>query len=799
MNDFKKKLEGYRNIVFICIALVGFKNNIQAQNVSTQTVRGIVVDAENDYPLFGATIELIINSSAQPIGTTTDENGRFELGNIPVGRQAFKCSYIGYSEQIISNYLVVQGKEGYLDIKLEETPFSLSEIVILSRKLGEVNNALISVSANTLEQEEIIRFSGSLGDVSRMAQNFAGVSGVSDERNDIIVRGNSPSSVLWRLEGVDIPSPNHWASLGTTGGPVSMLNANNLRSSDFISSAFPADYSNVTGAVVDLKLRNGNSSKYEFLGQIGFNGFEFGAEGPVNAIAENASFLINYRHSTLAVLSSFGFEFGTGSAIPQYQDINFKVNIPTKKAGTFSFWGLGGLSDISFRADDESDDLYSASGENLDSESKTGILGFNHKYFFNEKTSSNISLALSATESINTREEIIKPNSDAFEKIFNGNMAQEKATINWTVNSKINKKNRIKYGANYDHFNLKTLDSTLVDNTFWFNTSDFNGSTSLLRVYGQWQYKPNEKLKLNTGFNVLFLSLNNSLALEPRFGLTYDVNQHNTFALGYGRHNQIQPLPIYFSRQYDATEQKNTQNKELDFLKSDHFVVSYSHLFKNNLQLKLETYYQSLFSAAVDPDEGYFSVLNAGADFIFPNNVGLTNDGKGKNYGLELTLQKNLTKGFYFLLTGSLFESKYTGADGVERNTFYNSNYVTNILIGKEFTLNDNFFFTIDAKMTYAGGRRYTPINLQASIMQNEEILDHTNSFGQQYKPYVRPDLKFGLKANIKKTTHSFSIDLQNFIFRENVFTQFYDENSQTIKTLNQRGFLPDIRYQLLF
>ena len=580
-----------------------------------------------------------------------------------------------------------------------------------------------------------------------------------------------------------------------------MLNANNLRSSDFISGAFPAEYANVTGAVLDLKIRNGNSSKHEFLGQIGFNGFEFGAEGPINGVGENASYLINYRYSTLGVLSSLGIDFGTGSAVPQYQDINFKVNIPTKKAGIFSLWGLGGLSDISFQAIDESDDLYSSSGENTNSKSKsnTGILGFNHQYFFNEKTSSTIALALSATESINTREEIIQQNSDVFEKIFNGNMKQIKATINWTVNSKINKKNRIKYGANYDQFKLKTLDSTYVNNTFWFNNSDFKGNTSLLRTYGQWQYKLNEKLKLNTGLNVLFLSLNNSIALEPRFGLTYDVNEHNTFALGYGRHNQMQPLPIYFSRQYDATKQENAQNKKLDFLKSDHFVVSYSHLFLNNLRLKLETYYQNLFSAAVDPDEGSFSILNAGAGFLFPNNVGLTNDGSGKNYGLELTLQKNLSKGFYFLLTGSLFESKYTGADGVERNTFYNSNYVTNFLVGKEFKVNNNVFFTIDSKMTYAGGRRYTPIDMQASIMANEQVLDNTNAFEQQYEPYVRPDIKFGLKANFKKTTRSWSVDLQNFIFRENVFIQVYDENKQPIKTLNQRGFLPDIRYQMLF
>ena len=784
-------------ILFLFITL---SNLSFSQTIKTQTIRGTIVDSESDYPLPGAAILLLTDSSTTTFATVTDINGYFTLENIPLGRQSFMCQYIGYKDQTINNYLVVMGKEGYLDIKLEQDVTSLSEVVISSRKRGEVNNTLVSVSANTLEQDEIIRFSGSLGDVSRMAQNFAGVSGASDDRNDIIVRGNSPSSVLWRLEGLDIPSPNHYASLGTTGGPISMLNANNLKSSDFLSGAFPAEYANVTGAVLDLKLRNGNSNKYEFLGQIGFNGVEFGTEGPINGIGENASFLINYRYSTLQVFDILGLDLGTGGAIPQYQDINFKVNVPTKKAGTFSFWGLGGLSDISFQAaEEEGDNLFTDDETNVTSESNTGILGFNHKYFFNYKTSSMISLAFSATESINTTEEIIQPNSSTFESTFNGKRTQIKSTINWTLNSKINKKHRIKYGVNYDHFNLNIKDSLLVDIDFWFNINDFNGNASLLRAFGQWQYKLNQKLKLNTGLNVLYLSRNKSSALEPRFGLTYDVNERNIFALGYGRHNQMQPLPIYFSSQPEATDQENIQNSKLDFLKSDHFVVSYTHLFKSNIRLKLETYYQNLFSAAVDPKEGYFSVLNAGADFGFPNNVGLTNNGKGRNYGLELTLQKSLSKGFYFLLTGSLFESKYTGSDLVERNTYYNSNYVTNFLIGKEINLNNKFLFTIDAKINYSGGRRYTPIDLPASIMTNEQVLDNTNYFGQQYKPYIRPDLKLGLKSNGEKITQTWSIDLQNFIFRDNVFIQSYDKSSQTIRTLNQRGFFPDLRYQILF
>ena len=784
--------------LILCLFLI-LSNLSFSQTIKTQTIRGTIVDSESDYPLPGAAILLLTDSSTTPIGTVTDIDGRFTLKDIPLGRQNFVCKYIGYKDQMINNFLVIKGKEGVINIRLEERAFSLDEIVIASRQKGEIINDMVTASASALEIDEIVRFSGTLGDVSRMAQNFAGVSGASDDRNDIIVRGNSPSTVLWRMEGIDIPSPNHWATLGTTGGPISMLNTNSLKTSDFLSGAFPAEYGNVTGAVMDLRLKNGNSEKLEFLGQVGFNGFELGVEAPIKFIGNNASVIVNYRYSAIGLLNDFGLNFGTGSAVPEYQDVNFKLNIPTEKMGIFSIWGLGGISDISFLADDKSDNLYGVNNENLNSGSTTGILGANHKYFFNDRTSSTISIALSKSKNRETSEKTNPSNPSQFQGISDRNSEQQKTTINWTIKSKINKKNLVKVGANLELFNIKILDSVLVDNNFWFKESDFEGKTSLFRVFGQWQYKFNKNLKLNSGISGLYLGLNKSLSIEPRLGLSYRINDKNNIAVAYGRHSQMQPLPIYFSIDRNATTEQNALNKELDFIKSDHYVFSYTHHFTNKLKLKSELYYQNLSSIAVDPNEGHFSALNFGANFSFPKNTGLLNNGTGKNYGMEFTLQKNLHKGLYFLLTSSIFQSKYKGFDKIERNTYYNSNYVVNGLIGKEFEINKNLYLTIDSKFTYAGGKKYTPIDLEDSINNNEQIVDNSRIFESQYAPYIRPDLKIGIKANTKKTTHTWSIDLQNFIGRKNVFTQIYNEQSQSVKTLYQRGFFPDIRYQIVF
>lgn len=781
----------------ILLFLFSFIQLTQAQKTLTQTIKGTVIDKEAEYPLIG--VNVILEGGELPIGTTTDMNGRFKIEEVPVGRQTIQFNYLGYKTITIDEILVTTGKELNLDIAMEEDLTKLTEIVVTDKRdKRKAVNDMATISARSMSAEEIARFSGSLGDVARMAQNYAGVSGSSDDRNDIIVRGNSPSAVLWRMEGVDIPSPNHWATLGSTGGPVSMLNTNTLRNSDFLSGAFPAEYGNATAAVFDLKLRNGNPDKFEFLAQIGFNGFEAGAEGPLG-IGQNSSFMFNYRYSTLGLFNALGFDFGTGLAVPKFQDINFKLNIPTEKAGRFSLWGLGGVSDITFAADPEGENLFSEGDEELNSASNTGMIGFSHLYFFNENTSSSFRATYAGTESNISIKRILNPSSDIFEPTFISTNSQGKVGLNWSINKKFNAKNRLKTGLIYDYYDLNVLDSVYVNNSFWYTEVDFNGQASMYRAFAQWQHKFDDQFTLNAGVHAVGFGLNNSYSLEPRLGLSYEISAKSTLAVGYGMHSQLQPLPIYFTKSSTATPEENEVNKELDMVKSHHFIASWDYSLTKNLRLKTEAYYQYLDGLAVDPNDGDFSMINFGADFRFPNRIGLTNDGTGNNYGLEMTVERFLDKGFYFLLTGSLFNSTYKGLDGVQRNTYYNSNYVSNALIGKEFVLSNHFTITLDARVNYAGGRRYTPVDLEASKLAGVEVLDDTQVFEAQYDPYFRPDFKLGFRHNTKKYTQSFSVDLQNFVGRKNIFVIRYDPVAEQLNTINQRGFFPDVRYQITF
>ncbi|MFK7756129.1 MAG: carboxypeptidase regulatory-like domain-containing protein [Flavobacteriales bacterium] len=781
-------------LVLLCNAICG----LNAQDGLTQTVKGTVTDLDADYPMIGVNVIWLNGDNSK--FTTTDVNGNFSIAGIAVGRQSFEFTFIGYKNATIPNVLVNSAKETVLNVALEEELNKLTEAVVQAEsEKGKAENDLAAVSSRSLSMDEVSRFAGSTGDVARMAQNYAGVSGGSDDRNDIIVRGNSPSAVLWRMEGVDIPSPNHFSTIGATGGPISMLNSNNLRNSDFLSSAFPAEYGNVTGAVFDLNLRNGNADKHEFLGQIGFNGFEGGIEGPLK-LGKQSSFLVNYRYSTLGVFSALGINFGTGAAIPEYQDLNFKFNVPTEKAGRFVLWGLLGKSAINFDYAPEEENLFTEVGQIEESQYKgsTGIIGFSHLYFFNEKTSSKLAITATGTQNTFGLQEA-ETEEAPFEDVYAQDSYQNRVGVNWTVKSKLNARNKIKAGLIFDAYDINLRDSVLADDDVWYSQLNFEGASQLYRAFASWQHRFSEKLRVNSGVHASYFALNETTAVEPRINLAYKNSPRSTIAIGYGLHSQLQPLPVYFSSTRTATPDELAANRNLDFTRSHHAVVSWDYSLTADSRIKLEAYYQQLYNAAVDPADGSFSMLNFGADFGFPNRVGLTNDGVGGNLGMELTLERFLKKGFYYLLTASVFESKFEGTDNIERNTFFNSNYVVNALAGKEIYLNDKFALTFDARFTLSGGRRYTPIDLEASLAAGEEVRDETRRFQEQFDPYIRPDIKIGFRTNGKKVSQTWFIDLQNFIGRQNVFNQSFNEQTGLIQTTYQRGFFPDVRYQILF
>lgn len=769
----------------------------------TQTIRGKVIDADSKSEIIGANV-LLVGDSLN--GSVTDVNGNFRLEKVAVGRRGIRVTSIGYNPAMLNNIIVTSGKEVVLTIELQEKVYTSEAVeVTATGDKTRANNDMTTVSARNFNAEETGRYAGSRGDPSKMVANYAGVSSGNDARNDIIVRGNSPLGVLWRLENIDIPNPNHFSAQGATGGPISMLNNNVLGNSDFLTGAFPAEYGNKTAAVFDLKLRNGNNEKNEFTGQLGINGIELGAEGPISK-KEGSSYLVNYRYSTLEVFNKLGIRFGV-SASPEYQDVSYKVNVPTKKAGVFQLWGIGGIGklkllDSQLKTGDWS---YITKGQDLIFKSSMASTGLTHIYFFNPKISGRLSLAVTSSV-FDAYIDTLSP-VDRTPYLTQKNKSTESNFIaSYAITDKLNSRHLIKIGATYQviYFNAFAYKYNAAYAMNIYDLRVHASTAGLAQSYIEWQARPSERLVFNSGLHYQIFLLNNTWALEPRVGMKYKLSRKQDLSLAYGMHSQMQPTVYYFYDTYNpATGTYYKSNRDLDLSRSQHAVLGYDFNFIKDFRFKLETYYQYLYNIPVQQNwNSSFSMINVGNALEgIPLVDTLTNKGTGQNYGVEITLEKFFSKHYYFLFTSSLYDSNYKGSNGVQHNTSYNGNYVVNMLGGYELTLGKgrNKSLALDLKYTLAGGNRYTPIDLERSKLAGKAVLEDDKAFTQKYTDYSRFDVKLTLKVNSKRVSQSLFAVVENIFDTPNILRETYNAQTQSIQKEYQLGLFPYGGYRIEF
>ncbi len=783
---------------FIFISL-----NLSAQEY-TQTVRGTVLDKDSKVPLVGAAV--VIPGTNPVIGAVTDDEGRFKLLNVPIGRRDIKVRYLGYNELTIPNIVVSSGKENVLYLEMTESVISSKEVVVTSdRNKDKSNNEMAVVSARVFSMDETNRYAGALGDPARMAANFAGVSAPNDSRNDIIIRGNSPVGLLWRLEDIDIPSPNHFSNQGTTGGPVSILNNNMLRNSDFFTGAWPAQYGNATSGVFDLKMRNGNNEKYEFLGQVGFNGFEGNAEGPISR-EKGSSFVVGYRYSALGFFQALGINLGP-AGVPKYQDLTFKVSLPSaSRKNTVEIFGIGGISDIELLdSKKKSDNLsYGQVKRDVYFGSDMGVVGINLTHITG-KNSYWKTIVSESFENHRTRVDSLSPDNKP-QDFYKDASYTFKTSVHSFFNEKINSKNTFRVGIILTRIDFRVLQSRSFENAlgvhYWRDLSNDKGNGYLGQAYIQWKHDFNEKLSLISGMQYEQLALNNTHSIEPRAGIKWQLSPKQSLSFGYGLHGQMQPLSLYYfqTETHQGSGQYYLTNKDLGFIQSSQYVLGYDLLLSKDFRLKIETYYQYLFNIPVD---GYiknsYSVVNNGADFGLQLEDHLVNQGTGRNYGLEFTLEKFFSHNYYFLLTTSVFDSKYKGSDGIERNTAFNSTYTINILGGKDFRVGERSVITFSGKVTIAGGRRYTPADTAASHMWRDIRYIDAQAWSLEFPYFFRLDARLGFKRDGKHITQEWAIDVQNLTNRQNILDQVWDPVNNKVEKEYQLGIFPLFLYKVQF
>jgi hypothetical protein len=791
----------------LLLTLVVILSTAPAFAQATQTIRGKIIDEVSKTPLIGVNVQ-VVGTFENPLGAATDADGNYVITNVPLGRQTLRVSYVGFEEQTIPNVIVTAGKEVIMNLSLTESVSQLSDIVVQASTREDktaTNNDLAAVSARSFNVDDTKRYAGALGDPSRMAANFAGVVGGNDSRNDIVVRGNSPTGMLWQLEGINIPNPNHFGSLVSTGGPVSMLNNNNLDKSDFMSSAFPAQYGNATAGVFDIRLKDGNNQRMEKVAQIGFNGFELGLEGPLSK-NKKSSFIVNYRYSTLGLMQKLGIDFGTGGNTPNYQDLNYKFTFPTKDNGKLTFFGMSGNSSIELLGSEadltkEDTDLYGNENEDLYPTYATYISGASFEKNFSRKTFAKFSLGYSRTQEEFTGDSITRNGNlevISKDKRAEAEFTTQKSSFVFYTRTKFDSKNSLTSGlyVDYTKFDLYNRDiyANVGKDTVRLDAKDH---TWLTQAYSQWRHRFNSRFSMIAGAHLQNYSLNNQTVVEPRASITYQFNGLRSISFGYGVHNQA-PLITTSYTQLNSPSGVSYPNKDLDFMTSQHYVLTYDWNITEQLRLKAEAYYQSLKNLPVENTPSSFSAINSGISFGPTDQVNLVSKGTGTNYGVELTLERFFSKGYYFLVTTSLFDSRYKGSDGIDRNTAYNTQYVVNALGGKEFRVGRNRnFLSLNLKVTSIGGRYFTPLDLTASATRGQAVYTESLAYSEKQAPYFRADFRVAYRKEYKRSTLEIALDLQNVTNHQNIFAESYNARTNSIAYQYQQGFfpVPYIRY----
>nr|WP_293836405.1 TonB-dependent receptor [uncultured Arsenicibacter sp.] len=784
---------------FLFFALLFCSNVVYGQARFTQTIRGTVVDQSLQTPVPGATVALV---SLSPIkGTLTESDGTFRLTQVPVGRHTLKISFVGYKDAVLTSVVVDAGKELVLTINLEEAINQLTEVTVKpTLEKDKPLNEMATVSARTFSVEETQRFAAAVNDPARMATAYAGVVGADDGNNLIVIRGNAPNGLLWRMEGVEIPNPNHFANIGSAAGGVSILSAQLLANSDFMTSAFPAEYGNALSGVFDLKLRRGNNQKRESTVQAGVLGIDVSSEGPFSKHYKG-SYLFNYRYSTLGILSMVGVNVTSG--VTTFQDLSFNMYLPTRKAGTFTLFGFGGLSSQHIEANRDST-TWTSEFDRLSETyyANTGAVGATHSLNIGRKAF--LKTVVLASGYSNGLKGMYLTDELKPQRREDDSYTVQRRTISSVLTYKLNAKNTFRTGLIGAQIRYDLLNNAWIDTLQQIRTmvSINNQTAYTLQAYGQWNYRLSEQVTLNAGLHYLGFLLNSTHSVEPRASVRWAFLPKHTLSLGYGLHSQLQNPALYFIKLPAADGSLNAPNRHLGLSKSHHTVLAYDYSINDHLRLKAEAYYQALFNLPVSAGtRDAFSAVNQMYGFSARP---LANTGKGRNYGAELTLEQFLHHNLYFLWSASLYRSEYQGSDQIWRSTRYDGNYATNLLAGKEFIMGETGVFKnsvlgLNVKLTYFGGYRDTPINLAESQRQQQTVYVDALTNTLKIPDYFRTDIRLSWKKNKQHSTRTLSLDIQNVTNRQNVFGQYFEPRSGTTKTYYMTGLLPILSYRIVF
>lgn len=767
------------------------KTHIPISSILLQNLRGKVLDAQTQEPIF-ATIRLL-NPEVAGKGTATDSLGNFLITKLPLGRYALQVSSIGYDPVTVTDILLHSAKEGYCEITLTENTQHLQEIVVRAPIYkNRLLNPMALTGGRTLSMEEASRYAGGFDDPARLVSSFAGVTSGSVSSNALEVRGNAPQYVQWRMEGIETPNFSHFADVtGLGGGMLTGLSSHVINHSDFLYSAFPAEYSNALAGIFDMNLRTGNAQTYEHAFQAGIWGIDAASEGPIGKKG-NSSYLFNYRYSFSGIADKI-------SRIDEgldYQDLAFKINVPTRRAGTFSLWGIGLQDHI--KQDYEKDNGKWEEVQDRTTQEynfRKGIIGLTHQLSLPQNAYLKSTAAITYSGVNGTLDE-------ADEKFRLHRMGEIKNNATHLILSTYynrrysarhtNRSGITLTGMDY-RINLRSSTNTTLYEPMVYYAKK-NGQTAALAVYSNSLINLTDQWKINFGLTAHYFALNRNWSIEPRTSLKWQFQPKQSLALAYGLHSRRERTEYYFTR---LPETGNREvNRNLKFSKAHHLSLAYNWTPSPLLNIKIEPYLQYLYNLPVEENSS-FSIINYDG-YILDRQ--LVNKGKGLNYGIDITIEHYLNKGWYWMLSGSLFRSRYMGGDHIWRDSRMDRRFMLKALAGKEwiFGRNHHKSLSLNLRITFQGGEHYTPIDPEESNKTHQVEEDETKAYALQLPASFITDLTINYKINRKHVSHEFSFKLLN----ANGFSNtYYRYNLATDRIDKEKGtaIVPSISYKLYF
>ena len=783
--NMKRKIQTIALCSLLCAATAG-----------AQTVRGTVTDAASGEPLGYVTIKVVEAKT----GVLTNDNGEFEVKDLPIGRYTIEASSVGYTPTVMQEVLVSSNKDVTLDISIKESVNTLANVVVRPQVSKEMPlNKMVLTGGKMLSVEEASRYAGGLDDPARLVTAFAGVSG-SPANNGVSVHGSAPQSLAWRMEGVEVFAPSHFSdSYNFGGGVISALSSNVLGNSDFVTGAYPAEYGNSVGSVFDLKLRNGNNTSYEHTAQFGTLGIDVASEGPLSKNSK-ASYLFNYRYSFTGLALKLGILDLDGDNF-EYQDLNFKINMPTKKAGTFSLWGMGYIDKAWVDRDKPKDweTLYDQNNEMV--RQKLFTVGLSHKIWLGEGTSLNTSLAASYFFNHITEDylERIDDNTSSPAIPFtNADQTNGKLAGNFFVNRKMSKHMTSKFGVSYTHLiyrNRLRYAEEIGEPLVMYGNQ--NANTGLIDIYSSNSWEVSPKFTLNFGLNAQGFMLNGDWSVEPRLSWQWHATEKGTLSFGYGLSSRVEKLDVYYVEQ----DGKNV-NHDLQMTRSHQLQLSYLYMLNPHLAFRAETFFNYMFDMPI-AETGTYALINR-LDYYTDRK--LVSKGRGRSYGVDLSLEQYLNKGLFWMVNGSLYDNEYRDIDGNWHDTRFNTTYTLKALAGKEWMMGKRKQNLLNAsvKFSYQGGLRYSPIDEEATVENykngNPDVAyDETKPFTKHFKPVFTIDFTLSYKLNGKKASHEFALKMLNLLQTQTPLKHIYNYKEDKVEYYKVGVALPNICYRINF